>query len=103
MYQEPHCITEKTEVQKKEVIINIYWTPVYACYIASSRVQLFATPWTVARQAPLSIEFPRQEYLSGLPFPCAKYSGSKDESSIEGSKLGFKQRSKFKQTHVSIL
>ena len=34
-----------------------------------SRVQLFATPWTVAYQAPLSIEFSRQEYWSGLPFP----------------------------------
>ena len=29
----------------------------------------FATPWTVACQAPLSIGFPRQEYWSGLPFP----------------------------------
>ena len=29
----------------------------------------FATPWTVARQAPLSMEFPREEYWSGLPFP----------------------------------
>ena len=29
----------------------------------------FATPWTVARQAPLSKEFSRQEYWSGLPFP----------------------------------
>ena len=29
----------------------------------------FATPWTVARQAPLSVGFPRQEYWSGLPFP----------------------------------
>ena len=27
------------------------------------------TPWAVACQAPLSIEFPRQEYCSGLPFP----------------------------------
>ena len=34
-----------------------------------SRVWLFATPWTVAYQAPLSIGFPRQEYWSGLPFP----------------------------------
>ena len=34
-----------------------------------SRVQLFATPWTVACQAPLSMEFSRQEYWSGLPFP----------------------------------
>ena len=30
---------------------------------------LFVTPWPVARQAPLSIEFSRQEYWSGLPFP----------------------------------
>ena len=30
-----------------------------------SRVHLFATPWTVARQAPLSMEFSRQEYWSG--------------------------------------
>ena len=29
----------------------------------------FATPWTVALQAPLSVGFPRQEYWSGLPFP----------------------------------
>ena len=34
-----------------------------------SGVQLFATPWTVAYQAPLSMEFSRQEYRSGLPFP----------------------------------
>ena len=27
------------------------------------------TPWTVAHQAPLSMEFPRQEYWSGSPFP----------------------------------
>ena len=32
-------------------------------------VQVFATPWTVARQAPPSMGFPRQEYWSGLPFP----------------------------------
>ena len=32
-------------------------------------VGLFVTPWTVARQAPLSVEFSRQEYQSGLPFP----------------------------------
>ena len=30
---------------------------------------LFVTPWTVARQAPLSMGFSRQEYCSGLPFP----------------------------------
>ena len=34
-----------------------------------SRVRLFATPWTVAYQAPPSMVFSRQECWSGLPFP----------------------------------
>ena len=34
-----------------------------------NRVQLFATLWTVAYQAPPSMGFSRQEYWSGLPFP----------------------------------
>ena len=33
-----------------------------------SCVRLFVTPWTVVRQAPLSMGFPRQEYWSGLPY-----------------------------------
>ena len=40
---------------------------VYTC--ARSVIWLFVTPWTVAHQAPLSMGFSRQEYLSGLPFP----------------------------------
>ena len=36
-----------------------------------SHVQLFTTPWTVDQQVPLSMEFSRQEYWSGLPFPTA--------------------------------
>ena len=39
------------------------------CVKSLSRVQLFATPWTIAHQAPLSMGFSRQEYWSGLPFP----------------------------------
>ena len=34
-----------------------------------NRVRLFATPWTVAYQAPPFMGFSRQEYWSGLPFP----------------------------------
>ena len=34
-----------------------------------SRVRLFATPWSIAHQAPLSMGFSREEYWSGLPFP----------------------------------
>ena len=40
-----------------------------ACACALSHIQLFATPWTVPHQAPLSMGFSRQEYWSGLPFP----------------------------------
>ena len=36
---------------------------------ALSRVQLFATPWTVAHEAPQFMGFSRQEYWNGLPFP----------------------------------
>ena len=34
-----------------------------------SRVQLLATPWTAAHQAPPSMGFSRQEYWSGVPLP----------------------------------
>ena len=34
-----------------------------------SRVRLFVTPWSIAYKAPLSTEFSRQEYWSGLPLP----------------------------------
>ena len=39
------------------------------CAQSLSCVQLFATPWTVAHKAPLSMGFSRQEYWSGLPCP----------------------------------
>ena len=39
------------------------WLSCFSC------VQLFDTPWTVAKQAPLSMGFSRQYYWSGLPFP----------------------------------
>ena len=39
-----------------------------SCISVFSNLQLFVTPWTVARQAPLSMGFPRQENWSGLSF-----------------------------------
>ena len=42
---------------------------VCVCACALNHVQLFATLWTIAHQAPLSIEFSRQEFLSVLSFP----------------------------------
>ena len=51
-------------------IFSSLWLIVCACVLSRfSRVQLFANPWTVAHQAPLSMGFSRQEYSSGLPFP----------------------------------
>ena len=45
----------------------------FAGMLMFSHVCLFVTPWTVARQAPLSMGFPRQEYWSRLPFPLSGY------------------------------
>ena len=46
--------------------IQVYIYYLRVCVL--SHVQLFGTPWTIACQAPLSMEFSRQEYWSGLPF-----------------------------------
>ena len=59
----------------------IYMRPIYVCvcvypyvpYASSLQyVQLFATPWTVAHQAPLPMVFSRQESWGGLPCPPPK-------------------------------
>ena len=47
----------------------IYIYGVCVCVCTLSGVRLLVTPWTAARQAPLSMGFSRQEYWSGLPFP----------------------------------
>ena len=45
---------------------GIAYCPIIICHYL---VWLFATPWTVAHQAPQSMEFSRQEHWSDLPFP----------------------------------
>ena len=45
----------------------------YMLYAVCSVVANSAIPWTVVHQAPLSMEFSRQEYWSGLPFPSPPY------------------------------
>ena len=49
----------------------LHESPIHTKYKVKlfSCVQLFATPWTVAHQAPPFMEFSRQGYWSGLPFP----------------------------------
>ena len=53
-----------------------------------SHVQLFATPWTVAPQAPRSMGFSRHEYWSGLPFPSP---GDLPNPGIEPGLLHYRQ------------
>ena len=48
----------------------------WVCVLVLSHVHLFATPWTVARQSPLSMKLPSQEYCSGLPFLSGLHCGS---------------------------
>ena len=43
------------------------------CLLVAQSCLLFVTPWTVACQTPLYMEFSRQEYWSGLPFPTPGY------------------------------
>ena len=56
-------------------LFTFLWVPALffqACVIMPSHfshIRLFATQWTVACQAPLSVGFSRQEYWSGLPYP----------------------------------
>ena len=45
------------------------WVLFFVYSLSCILVQLLATPGTTAHQAPLSMEIPRQEYWSGLPFP----------------------------------
>ena len=49
--------------------IQVLRRDAFFCVYVLSCVQLFAALWAVARQAPLSMGFPRQEFWSGLPFP----------------------------------
>ena len=57
------------------VVCEIYYPSVCVCVCvcvcvrALNFVRLFVTTWTVVHQASLSVEFPRREYWSGLPFP----------------------------------
>ena len=61
-----------------------FFFPVWKCQ-SLSHVQLFATPWTVAHQAPLSTKFSRQEYWSGLHFPSpGKNTGAGCHSLLQG-------------------
>ena len=61
----PSCMPLQDERDERGL-----WVLCCVCVPSSSAVSdSFLTSWTVAHQAPLSMEFSRQEYWSGLPFP----------------------------------
>ena len=62
------CSRLRTVLSNLGPFTHLIWK--WKCSLFTS-VWLFATPWTVACQAPLSMEFSRKEYWSGLPFPSA--------------------------------
>ena len=63
---------------------HFYFSHVFVVVQSLSLVQVFVTPWTVADQFPLSMEFPRQEFWCGQPFPS---SGDLPEPEIETRSL----------------
>ena len=68
-------------MEKERTSLVVQWLRPYASTArVLSHVWLFMTPWTVARQAPLSMVFSRQEYWSELPLSS---SGDLPDSGIE--------------------
>ena len=66
-----------------------------------SHVQLFATPWTVACQVPLSMGFSRQEYWSGLPCPLPGESSQPRSPALEEDSLLSESPGKLKKGSVN--
>ena len=66
----PHCRRMLYQLSHQGSSPTFFVSALYMlCTQLFSRVRLFATPWTAARQAPLSMGLSRQEYWSGLPCP----------------------------------
>ena len=64
--------------------MEVMHTSSCVCMLNHSVASDSAASWTVTSQAPLSMEFPRQEYWSGLPFPSP---GDLPDPGIEPSSL----------------
>ena len=62
--------------KERFLLQNLHHATLPVCRATPSRVWLFVTLWTLGRQAPLSMEFFRQEYWSRLPFSSSPTQGS---------------------------
>ena len=113
-------------IQREHTVLYLFFIKQYICHekifsasgyqyifhISAHRAALFcvcvrtcvcsvvsdsANPWTEALQAPLSMEFPRQEYWSGLPFPAP---GDHSNPGIESSSLLYWQADSLLRHHL---
>ena len=64
LVEEQSMANGKHSILMRAFLLLVVIVCVCVCVLLS-HVQLFVTPWTVARQASLSMEFPRQEFWSG--------------------------------------
>ena len=62
-------LKNEPQVNRKEWTYNSFVIEALCCAELLSRVRLFAIAWTITIQAPLSMEFSRQQYWSGLTCP----------------------------------
>ena len=71
VWKQPECPSADEWIKKEVacVCVCLYIHMLFFCLVGKSYFNFFVTPWTVARQAPLSLGFPRQEYWIGLTFP----------------------------------
>ena len=83
-YSKPLTFNISVKFQKRPLTEAFLSWHVMSCVCMISHIWLFTTPWTVAHQAPLSVEFSREEYWSKLPFPSA---GDLPDPGIEPTSL----------------
>ena len=90
---------------------TFHFSYIYSIVELLSHVLLLVTPWPAALQAPLSVGFPKQEYLSGLLFPSPgdlPYLGSEPRSPVlaggfftaEPALLSHKKKKRMKHCHL---
>ena len=78
----PHCSFYLYFSNNERCWASFPFVSICFCYLVAQSRLTFATPWTVAGQAPLSIGFPREEYWSALPFATQGISQHRDQTCI---------------------